>query len=193
MATATTKLMTADEFFDWANRPANADRYWELDEGEVIEMPSPGELHGVICGLIAHLLWKYVFERGKGYVCSNDTGLVLKRKPGTVRGSDVMLFAESKSLRKLSRKFAQQIPHLLVEVLSPSDRWSAVNRRISQYLKRGVPLVWLVDPEARNVTVYRPGEVHNVLREHEELTGEGVLPKFRYRVADLFAVPGGEQ
>jgi Uma2 family endonuclease len=192
MATVTTKPMSVDEFFDWANRPENTNRFWELDEGEVVEMPSPGELHGVICALVAHLLWAYVLERRKGYVCSNDTGLVVKRKPATVRGPDVMLFAESKSLRKLSRKFARQVPQLLVEVLSPSDKWSAVNRRVSQYLRRGVPLVWLVDPEARTVTCYQPGKNLKVLRGNEELTGEDVLPKLRYRVAELFAVPGEE-
>jgi Uma2 family endonuclease len=192
MATVTTKPMTADEFFEWANRSENADRFWELDEGEVIEMPSPGELHGVVCGLIAYLLWKYVFERGKGYVCSNGTGLLVKRKPGTVRGPDIMVFDESRPLRKLSRKFSERIPRLIVEVLSPSDKMSAVNRRISQFLKRGVPLVWLVDPETRTVTVYKHGKDFEVVREHEVVTGEDVLPKLRYRVAELFAVPGEE-
>ncbi len=193
MATVTTNLMTVDEFFDWANRPENADRFWELDEGEVVEMPSPGEIHGILCGFIAHLLWAYVLERGKGAVSSNDTGLLVKRKPGTVRGPDIMLFDESRPLRKLSHKFSERIPRLIVEVLSPSDKMSRVNRRISQFLKRGVPLVWLVDPDLRTVTVYRHGKDFKVVREHEVVTGEDVLPKLRYRVSELFAVPGEEQ
>jgi Uma2 family endonuclease len=190
MATVETKLMTADEFYDWASRPENQGKTFELDEGRVVDVPPASELHGVICGLIATLLNKYLFQRGKGYMCSNDTGLLIKKKPGTVRGPDIMLFDESRSLGKLSRKFADRIPKLLVEVLSPSDQVAKVNRRISQFLKRGVPLVWLVDPETRTVTVYRPGEDLRVVQEDEELTGEDVLPKLRYRVAELFALPG---
>jgi Uma2 family endonuclease len=190
MATVLPHQMTADEFWDWACRPENQDRLYELDEGKIEEMPPPGELHGAICFLIAYLLGRYVFERGKGYICTNDTGLLIKRKPGIVRGPDIMLFDENRPLHKLSRKFARGVPKLVVEILSPSDKMAQVNRRISQYLKRGVPLIWLVDPETRTVTVYRPGRDFEVKREHEELTGNSVLPKLRYRVAELFALPG---
>ena len=190
MATVTSKLLTADEFYEWANRPRNRNKLHELDEGEIIEMPSPGELHGAVCCFIAYLLTKYVMERGKGYVCSNDTGLLIKRKPGTIRGPDIMLFDESVPISKLSRRFTIRVPRLVVEVMSPSDTMTKMNRRISQFLKRGIPLVWLVDPETRTVTVYRPGENLEVLRGTDELTGDDVLPKLRYRVEDLFALPG---
>jgi len=190
MATVATPLMSAAGFFDWASRSENQDKVYELDEGMVVEVPPPSEYHGVLCAFIAHLLWMYVIQRGKGYVCSNDTGLLIKRKPGIVRGPDIMLFDENPPLRKFSRKFAVGVPKLVAEVLSPSDKMARMNRRISQFLKRGVPLVWLVDPETRTVTVYRPGKDLRVLQEHEELTGEDVLPKLRYRVAELFALPG---
>lgn len=190
MATATTKLMTVEEFYEWADRPENRGKRLELDEGEIVEMPPPGELHGAVCFLVAYLLGKYIFQRGRGYICTNDTGLLLKRKPGTVRGPDIMLFDESRPLKKMSRKHAAHLPRLIVEVMSPSDQINKLNRRISQYLKRGVPLVWLVDPESRTVTVYRPNKNHFVLEETDEITGEDVLPGLRYRVADLFALPG---
>jgi len=190
MATVQPKLMTADEFYEWACRPENQDKLFELDEGRAVEVPPAGEIHGAICCLIAYLLTKYVFQRGKGHVCSNDTGLLIKRKPGTVRGPDIMVFDDSRPLEKLSRKFADRIPKLVVEVLLPSDKMAKVNRRISQFLKRGVPLVWLVDLETRSVTVYQPGQDLRVVQEAEELTGEDVLPKLRYRVAELFALPG---
>ena len=190
MATVATGAMTADEFYEWASRPANRNKVYELDEGQVVEMPPPGEYHGALCAYITYLLWSYVIRRGKGYVCSNDTGLLIKNRPGTVRGPDVMLFDEGRPAKKLSRRFAKRIPKLVVEVLSPSDRMTFMNRRISQFLKRGVPLIWVVDPEERAVTVYRPGHVHKVVREGEEVTGEEVLPGLRFRVAEFFAVLG---
>jgi Uma2 family endonuclease len=189
MATVQTKLMTVGRFYKWANRPDNTDRRYELDEGKVVEMPPPGEYHGALCAFIVHLLWTYVLRRGRGYVCCNDTGLVIKRKPATVRGPDIMLFDKSRSKRKLSRKFAAHVPKLVVEVLSPGDTMAKMLRRISQFLERGVPLVWLVDPENETVTVYRPGKAHYMVHTSESLTGEDVLPGLRYRVEDIFALP----
>ncbi len=190
MSTVAAKTMTANEFYDWANHPVRADRFFELDEGRVVEMPPPGEAHGAICGWIVYLLTTYVVQRGKGYVCSNDTGLIIKRTPATVRGPDIMLYEETRQLRSLNHKFADRMPKLIVEVLSPRDRVNVMNRKISQFLKRGVPLVWLADPESCTVTVFRPGKNLRVLQENEEITGEDVLPKLRFRVAELFRLPG---
>jgi Uma2 family endonuclease len=190
MTTVGTRLMTADEFWEWADRPENEGRRLELESGKVIEMPSPGELHGLLCGWITHLLWAYLLRRGAGGVCSNDTGLLVAQGPDTVRGPDVMLFLESRPLEQLSPRFSTRVPQLVVEVLSPTDQTNKVNRRVSQYLRRGVPLVWLVDPETRTVAVYRPAQIHQVLDETEELTGDEVLPDLRYRVAELFTLPG---
>jgi Uma2 family endonuclease len=79
---------------------------------------------------------------------------------------------------------------LAVEVLSPDDRSGRMTRRVSQFLRKGIPLVWIVDPEGRDVTVHRPGREPYVLDEQDEITGEDVLPGFRCRVADLFRLPG---
>jgi Uma2 family endonuclease len=190
MATVETQRLSADEFWEWANRPENGGKLFELERGEVVEMPSPGERHGALCVWIGHLLWNYVIRRGAGGVCSNDTGLLVEQAPDTVRGPDVMLFGESRSLEQLSPKYSTRVPQLVVEVLSPSDQMTKVNRRIKQYLRRGIPLVWLVDPEVRSVSVYRPGKELLVLDETEELVGEEVLVDFRLPVAELFTLPG---
>jgi Uma2 family endonuclease len=186
MATVETKRMTAEEFWEWASRPENQDKHYELDQGEVVEMPPPAMPHGVICAWIAHRLWQYVLRQNQGYVCSNDMGLLVHRNPDTVRGPDLMLFNAPRRLEDLSPRYAENVPHLIVEVLSPSDQQGKTNRRIGQYLQRGVPLIWLVDPEVRIVTVYQPGKDFYTREEADELTGEAVLPELRLRVADLF-------
>jgi Uma2 family endonuclease len=190
VSTVEPALLTADELWAWASRPENQDKRYELERGRVVEVPPPGERHGFLCLWIGHLLLSYVLRRKAGGVCSNDTGLLVEEGPDTVRGPDLMLFAESVPFEKLGLKFVTRLPQLVVEVLSPTDQLTRVNRRVKQYLARGVPLVWLVDPEVRSVTVYQRGQEHRVLDETEELTGDGVLADFSLRVADLFAVPG---
>src|SRR5438105_1056730 len=90
----TKKLMTAEEFFEWANRTENRDRHYELERGEVVEVAQPGERHGFVCLNVGRILGNYTFQRRKGYACGNDTGLIVERDPDTVRGPDVILYDE---------------------------------------------------------------------------------------------------
>lgn len=191
MATRTTPTkMTAEEFFEWANRPENADKHYELDQGEVVEVPSPIREHGFFCWLIIKVLTEYVSRRGSGHLLTNDTGIVVERRPDTLRGADVMLFLRPAEPSDFEQKYVQDIPDLIVEVISPSDTEKRVNRRVNQYLGRGIALVWLIDPEKGTVTVCRPNEFPKVLDETDTLTGNGVLPDFSCPVRDLLTLPG---
>ncbi len=190
MATAETKLLTAEEFHDWASQPANRDKRFELVRGEIVEMSRPGKLHGMVCGNNVWLLGNYVRQRKKGYVCSNDTGIVIERQPDTVRGPDVMLFDDAETVDQVDRKFARTPPLLAVEVLSPNDTMGQMLKRVREQLRFGTNMVWVIDPDARIVMVYRAGLEEVVLEENEELTGFDVLPGFSCRMAELFAMPG---
>ena len=186
------KLMTAEEFFEFVHRPENESRWLELVRGEVIELSRPTIPHGVVCGNAGFLLLSFARARRKGFVAVNDTGVILERDPDTVRGPDVAYFEGIKSFAELPRKWAEFPPRLAVEVLSPNDRADQVNRKILDYLRNGVEMVWLIDPEAHTVTVYTARNGPRSFSEGEELTGEDVLPGFRCKVADFFFVPEQE-
>jgi Uma2 family endonuclease len=144
----------------------------------------------VVCGNAAWLLGNYRRTRRKGYVCTNDTGLILERDPDTVRGADVALYDEQRRYEDLHPKYSERLPKLAVEVMSPNDSLDKMRRRATQFLAKGVSLVWLVDPQARNVTVFRPGQEPVVLEANDELTGMDVLPDFHCHVAEFFVVSG---
>ena len=185
--------MNAEEFFDWCNRPENRDRHFELEHGEVVELPRPGEREGFVCGSVGTILSDYTFRRRKGYVCGNNTGFILERDPDTVRGPDVVLYDQVRRYDDLNPRYSDRPPTLAVEVLSPNDKWGKVTRRITQFLSRGIAVIWLVDPEGRSVTVYRPNQLPQVFEGNDELAGEPELPGFRSCVADFFYLPGEEE
>jgi Uma2 family endonuclease len=191
MSTVTTKPMTADEFYEFVHRPENADKWFELVRGEVIELPPPMKPHGVVCGNGAWILGNYVRQRRKGYVVSNDAGVILERDPDTVRGPDLAIYEDAKKFEEIHPKYGEVPPRLAVEVLSPNDRADRIVRKLNDYLRNGVPLVWLIDPEARLVTVYRADGAPYELKDTDELTGNDVLPEFRCKVADFFYLPEG--
>jgi Uma2 family endonuclease len=191
MSVATsTDRMTAEEFFRWISLPENRDHYVELERGEIIEMPPPGKYHGFVCGNVARVLGNYAAQCSRGYVCTNDAGLIVERDPDTVRGPDVTFYDDSQTAENTDRQFAEQPPLLAVEVMSPSERLNRTVLRIAQMLNLGVQMVWVVDPEARDVSVHRPGRAPQLVQANEELTGEDCLAGFRCRVSDLFEQPG---
>jgi len=181
--------MTAEQFYRWAIKPQNAGRDVELDAGEVVEVPSPIYKHAYYCWMIIRILTEYVTKRGSGHILTNDCGIIVERDPDTVRGADVMLFLRDVEERDFERKYVEEIPDLIVEVISPSDTEKRINRRVNQYLNRGIPLVWLINFENATVSVCRPNEFPKVLDETDELSGNGVLPGFSCNVADLFKLP----
>jgi Uma2 family endonuclease len=185
--------MTADEFFEFVHRPENKDKWYELVRGEVIELPPPVRPHGVVCVNVGTELLLYCRQRGKGYVTSNDSGVILEHDPDTVRGPDVALYEDAQTFEELHPKYGEIPPRLAVEVLSPNDKAKQVTRKITDYLKSGVDLVWLIDPEARTVTVFRRDRGPVVVEESEELSGDDVLPGFRCPVANFFLLPGGQK
>lgn len=189
MVQKTAQLFTAAEFFDWCQRPENRSRHFELDRGRIVEVSRPGERHGAVCNNVARILGNFTFQRRKGYACCNDTGLILDHDPDTVKGPDVILYDRSRRYDELNPKYEEAPPDLAVEVLSPKDKMSRVLQRINQLLRRGVRLVWLLDPEDRNVTIFRSGELPQLVEADEEVTGAEVFPDLRCLVADFFALP----
>jgi Uma2 family endonuclease len=186
MASVVSKLMTAEEFFDWVQRPENRDRHFELERGEVVEMSRPGERHGLVCSNGTYLLVGYTRAVKKGYVVSNDTGIILEREPDTVRGPDVAVYVESRKFEELEIKYPRRLPKLIVEVLSPNDQQGKIQKRINKFLEKGVAMVWLLDPDAQTITIFLPNQLPIVLEGDEEVTGFDILPDFRCKASDFF-------
>jgi Uma2 family endonuclease len=182
MATVSTKLLTAEEF---ARLPQPEDgSQQELIQGVIVTMPPPGAPHGVCCSKIDRRLGTFVETNKLGTVCCNDTGFITERDPDTVRGADVAFWTKEK-LPELPKVYIEVLPDLAVEVVSPDDHFSRIQKKVLHYLTKGVRLLWVVDPEDRSITVYRPDKPLRILGESDTLSGEEVLPGFTCRVVDL--------
>jgi Uma2 family endonuclease len=182
MATVAKKLLTAEEFAELP--PPEDGSLQELVCGEIVTMSPPKARHGACCSQIVFQLVSYLKPKNLGTVTCNDTGVLIRQDPDTVRGPDVAFWRRER-LPELPESYVAVPPDLVAEVVSPSDIFSSVQRKIREYLDRGVQLVWVVDPENREMAVYRPGQQPRVLSESETVTGEDVLPGFSCLVADL--------
>ena len=77
-------------------------------------------------------------------------------------------------------------PELVIEIVSSSDRWSEIRKKIGEYFAAGVDRVWIVEPERRKVAVFSEPTKMIELAEADTLRGEGALAGFELAVSDLF-------
>ena len=175
------QLITGEEFF-WMNEVEQA----ELVKGEVVHMPPPGYIHAFTEHHFSRILGNYVRQHKLGYVMVGEGGVYTKRKPDTVRGIDVAFISHERLAQVKSQTYLDVAPELIVEVLSPNDRWSNITDKLEEYFAIGVKVVWVADPRKRYIYVYRsPAEVKR-LTANDELSGGDVLPNFRVPVAEFF-------
>src|SRR3972149_4286933 len=159
----------------------------ELVDGRVIEMSPTGYDHGKYEVRFAKRLDAFVSERKLGEVVSGEVGIYTHRNPDTVRAADVAYISNERYARqKKAAGFLEVAPELIVEILSPDDRWSEVTTKLHESFSIGVRLVWITDPNAKIVYAYRSLTDMREFQESDTLTGDAVLPGFSLPVASLF-------
>jgi Uma2 family endonuclease len=143
--------------------------------------------HGAVQANLAYLLndWSKKQPRPRGIVVDGEAGFRLKS--GTLVGVDVAYAStELAAATPRSKAIFEGSPTLAVEILSPSDKQEDIDDKIATYLENGVPLVWVVQPRHRTVTLYRPDAVPQLFTVRDEITAEPHLPGFRAAVAAIF-------
>ncbi len=160
---------------------------YELVDGELVER-NMSVLSSLVELRVGRLVGNYCDDKKLGPVFGPSLGFqCFGNAPYKIRKPDVaFISAERFHSELLAEGYCPIAPDLAVEVISPGDLAHEVVEKIEEYLTAGVRLIWIVDPEARVVDIYRPEGPNSRLRESDILDGEAVLPGFRCPVKDLF-------
>ncbi len=172
----------------------DGDRY-ELVDGHLVEQ-NMSFWSSYVAGRALSRLSIYCETNASGWVVPEGTTYqCFPNHPMRVRKADVSFIRKDRlSVAQATAEGHLTIaPDLAIEVVSPNDLVYEVDLKVQDYLQAGVSLVWVVNPEARGVHVYRLDGSVAVLHEKDDLDGETLLPGFRCRVADLFQLPPGVQ
>jgi Uma2 family endonuclease len=177
-----TRLVTAEEL----ERFPDDDWRYELVQGRLIRMSPVGFEHGQVVVRLLTLLDGYARAGNVGTVLT-EVGFKLKSNPDTVRAPDVAFIRKERLRTDRRRGFWHGPPDLAVEVLSPDDRPGDIRSKVDEYLGCGTPLVLLVDPDARTITIHRRLAPPVTLEGADDVVDleEGV-PGFHCTVADVF-------
>ncbi len=176
------QLVTVEEFEAFIERPENADRRFELINGEIVEK-MPTEEHGIIQLFIGTWINMYLFQNPIG-----RAGVEIRHRPAQDRTNDrmpdisVVLNKEKPVTR---RGAALYIPDLAIEIKSPGDSTKSLREKAHFYLANGGQMVWLVFPDKKLIEVYTLDE-QLLLIEGDVLTGGDALPGFELAVSAIF-------
>ena len=182
---ATTTKLTLDEFLA---RPETKP-YSEYACEEVYQKPMPDLDHGRLQFLVALLIRQFLSASSLGVVAIEWRCIFGPPGDERVYLPNVAFATHERRaiLGRNERKFLWTAPDLAVEVLSPDQPAGEFADKLQFYLLHRVRLVWVVDPEARTIRVYRPGEGARLLQAGDTLDGGDVLPGFSVPVDDIFA------
>jgi Uma2 family endonuclease len=181
MALEKQKAYTDAEFESFIRLPENAEKRFELIDGEIIEVPS-NPYSSEIAALIIHALLSFVLGRKLGRVTGEGAGYIVAGR----RLSPDVAFVSAARQEQLAREGYNPIaPDLAVEVVSPTDKQPEIRRKLAIYAEGGV-LVWLVYPEQRRVEIYAPDQPVEIMFEGNVLSGGTALPGFSLPLADIF-------
>jgi Uma2 family endonuclease len=162
-------------------------RHYDLIDGRLVERHL-GTKAGLIEASIIGPLAMFVRTERLGWVLGPSTGYqVFGPSKNNVRFMDGSFVARGRLANDQVPKGHMRIhPDLAVEAVSPNDLAEDVETKIEEYLQVGVRLLWVAFANTRRIMVYRAGGNVTRLTPTDELSGEDVVPGFRWRVEEVF-------
>jgi Uma2 family endonuclease len=179
---ATKTLLTAEQF---DNYPFEEDKRYELDEGELIEMTRPAYKHNRVMQHLLVELVMYLRKHPPGEALLSENLYALS--PNTRRSPDVAVILGDRREELKNAKVIPIIPEIAAEVLSPSETPRMIHRKLKQYFEAGVKEVWLIDPDSREVEVWRGATLPDRALVAGEALTSPLLPGFELPLAELFS------
>ncbi len=112
---------------------------------------------------------------------------MLARNPDHLVGADAAFIANrSLPARESPEGYLETIPELVVEIRSKNDTAAEIKDKAADYVRYGVQLVWVVDPEPETVIEYRLNATPKTYTQADKLTCDDIIPRFKLLVAELF-------
>ena len=177
------KLITLEEFEAFTQLPENADRIFELIDGEIVEKMPSNPLSSHLALRIGRFIDTHLDTDDIGYVTTEAGGYKIF---GYIYVPDVAFILKSRLPELPYIGFAPIPPDLAVEVVSPTDDKDELLLKVANYLAAGV-VVWVVYPPETEVKVFIPGQPVQTVGIDGTLDGGDVLPGFKLPVKKIFS------
>ncbi len=185
MATVTKTQYTPEDLLEIDDRPMP-----ELVDGELLEREM-GLRVDSIAVKVGCFLFDFIRPNRLGLLNGSQCGYqIFPDDPNKVRIPSVSFTRFDRLIGgKPAEGHARVAPDLVVELIWPNQTAEYVQKKMSDFLAAGVPLIWIVYPDTRTVFVQRLDGTGKRLQVGDFLDGEDILPGFRLEVASIFENP----
>jgi Uma2 family endonuclease len=166
------------------------DEHLELIDGEILVTPSPTPFHQFVNQRLYDLFKATVVNPGHGAI--GYAPLDVSFDDENVLQPDLLILLAERTMQ-IGEKSVEGPPSLVVEIASPSTIADDRGRKRRIYARNGVPEYWLVEPTARQATVYSDPANGRYRREQSstDIVVSATIPGLSIALAELFApVPG---
>lgn len=180
--------VTLEEYAELPKHP----RY-ELVKGVLVELMVASDEHEETVILSGLAVGNYVYPNRLGKVYGSNRGYVTgPDSPATSRMPDVSFVSNARlGQPDVAGMLYNGAPDLAVEILSESNTPAEIAQKISEYLGAGGKAVWVIDIDARTLTVHTADAPPLVLTDADTVDGADYLPGFACAVADMLPAQAG--
>lgn len=159
----------------------------ELVKGEIVPMSPGGIRHSRVTSRACFLLNSHCRPLGLGRVLTGEAGVIVARRPDTVRGADVAFISYDRLAKDAAEDgFLEQPPEPVIEVLGKDTSWAKIEEKVADSHTLGVDLVWVLDPQTLALRVYPRGADPVLLRDTDTVSADPFVPGFAVRIAAFF-------
>jgi Uma2 family endonuclease len=158
MVTSTTNL-DLQEFLDLPE----GDRPYELIEGQAVPKMPPKSFHSAVQAALIILLQSWGQGKGRFYP---EWAIKLRRNGvDWVPVPDLTYISyERLSADWMLDEPCPVAPELVIEIISPGQSFGDLASKAADYLYAGVARVWLIDTQAKSITIFYPDALPQTIR-----------------------------
>ncbi len=170
--------LTDEQFFQLCQDNRDL-RFERSSNGDIVIMPPTGGETSNRNSDINYQLYAWNRKSKLGVTFDSSGGFKLPN--GADRSPDASWIPIEKwdnLTQEQRQKFLPLCPDFVIELRSPSDNLKTLQNKMKEYIENGTKLGWLINPQDKQVEVYRQDKEVEILDNPTTLSGEDILADF---------------
>jgi len=170
------------------------EKNYELIDGEIFLLSSPGYYHQVVVNEIAGQFYNFFKNRSCSSLTSpldvklSGYAIKFEEDPNVVQ-PDIMVICDEENISENNEY--EGTPSLIVEVLSPSTKRKDQVLKLNLYMKSGVQEYWIVDLEKKIIFQYCFNQERNLedteIVSEDETLSSPTFPDLEISTGEVFS------
>jgi Uma2 family endonuclease len=162
----------------------HSDRRYELVEGEILMVPSPGFSHQKVVMNLSAILHDFVKKSNMGIVLTAPMDLYVDDT--NVLQPDIIFISKEKSYIIEENKINRS-PDLVIEIISPSTETRDREIKKKIYAQAEIKEYWIVDPGKKEIEIYTlRDEGYFLSGKYNDKLSSNTFPELVINLSEIF-------